>query len=143
MVEYKEPDGNVEQTEAYHGKTHHGAATEGNLQSCVHALTCCVGRTGRSIGGGLHSKESGQAREETTSEEGKRNPRVLYVQPISHKGEEGTQYHEDNTYYLVLLLQISHSTFTHIKCNLSHTRCTLVGLHHTLEEEPRHAEGYK
>ena len=140
MIEHEEPDGDIEQAETYHRKTHHGAATEGNLQTGIHALAGSIGCTGRGVCGGLHAKESCQTGEETTGEEGKRHPGILNVKSVSHESKECTKHHEDDTDYLVLLLKVSHSTFAHIKRNLFHTRRTLVGLHHLGEEVVRHTQ---
>ena len=140
IVQYNKPDGDVEQTETHHRETHHGTRTEGNLQTCIQTLTGSVGRTGRGVGGGLHAEETCQSGEETSREEGKRHPGILYVQAVCHEGKEGTEHHKHDGDDLVLLFQIGHSAIAHIECNFFHTRRTLVGRHHLTEEEVRHAQ---
>ena len=138
VVEHEEPDGNVEQTKAHHGETHHGTRTEGNLQATVEALACRIGSTSRSVGGRLHAEETGQAAEETSGEEGERYPRILGIEAVGHDGENNSKDNEDDEHNLVLLLQVSHSALADILGNLAHTRCTLVSLHHTAKEDPCH-----
>ena len=138
VVEYEEPDGNVEQAKAHHGETHHGTRTEGNLEATVETLACCIGGTARSIGGGLHAKEACQTTEETTGEEGKRHPRILGIEAVGHDGKDDGKDDEHDEHDLVLLLQISHGALADILGNLAHTRCTLVCLHHAAKEYPCH-----
>ena len=133
-------DGDVKQSQADNGQTHHSTRAESDLQSGVHALAGSIGSTGRGIGGGLHAEEAGQSGEETTGEECEGHPGVLYVQAIGHKSKEGTEHHEDNTNDLVLLLEVGHSTFAHIERNFFHTRRTFIGLHQLREEEVRHTQ---
>lgn len=103
-VEDEKPDGNVEQTEAYYHQSHHGTAPEGDVKGRTKSRASRIGRTTRGIGGGLHAKETGQTREETTRKESEGHPRVLYFQHIGHEGEQQSEYDEGDKHDLVLLL---------------------------------------
>ena len=140
VTEHQEPDRNVEQSQSDNRQTHYGTRTEGDLQSGIHALAGSVSCTCRGVSGGLHAEETCQTREETTCEECERYPGVLNVQAIGHESEERTEHHKDDANDLVLLLEVGHSTFAHIECNLFHSRRTLISLHQTAEEEIRHTQ---
>ena len=142
VVQHDEPDGDVEQTETNYRQTHHGTRTEGNLQTCIEALTSSISGTSAGVCSGLHAEEASQAREETTSEECERHPWVLHVKHIGHESEECCQSDEHVEHYFVLLFEVSHSTVAHVLSDFTHARSAFVGFDHTLEEEPGHAQSY-
>ena len=141
-VQNNKPDGDIEQTESYHDKSHHGTAAEGYLQSLVKSCTSPMSCTRRSIGSRFHSEEACQSGEETTRKECERNPRILHFQHVSHEGEDDGEHHEDDGHHLVLLLEISHRTFSYMRRNLFHSVGSLIFLHHRTEEEPCHTQCY-
>ena len=140
MIQDEEPDGDIEQTEAYHHQAHHGTRAEGHLETLVERVAGCIGRAGRSIGSGLHTEETSQAGEETTGEEGKRHPFVLCMEHVGHEGKDDGQHDEHDEYHLVLLFQVGHGSLAHILSNFNHSRCSLALLHHLREEEPCHSQ---
>ena len=85
MTQNEEPDCNIQQAETYDSKTHYGTTAEGNLQATVKTLAGSIRSTSAGVSSRLHSEESGEAREEATSKEGKWHPRILHLKHISHK----------------------------------------------------------
>ena len=54
-----EPQGYVQQSEAYNDQSHYRTGAEGNTQTAVQALARSIGGSRGSIGGGLHAEEAG------------------------------------------------------------------------------------
>ena len=130
------PDGDVEQAEAHYGEAHHGAGAERYLEAGIKAPARCIGSTAGSEGGGLHPDEACEAGEETAGEECERNPGVLDAESVREDREEYGEHDEDYDHYLVLLLEVSHGSLTHVLRDLLHSRGTLVLLLHlTVEDE--------
>ncbi len=142
ITQHKKPDGDVEQSETYDHQSHDGTTAERHFQSAVKTLAGCVGSAGGSVCGSLHSEESGKSREETACEECERHPRVLHFQYVSHEGENDRKYDEHYGHDIVLLLEVSHRTTSHILCNLNHSGRTLIFLSHLAEEVPCHCQRY-
>ena len=90
-IEHDKPNGNVEQAKTNHGESHYGTRTESYLQASIKTLTSSISCTTRRVCSSLHSKESCQSREETTRQEGKGYPWVLYAHTVSHESKEGSQ----------------------------------------------------
>ena len=134
VVQNKEPNRNVEQCQTDNHQTHNGARTESHFKAAVERVAGRIGRTCRSVGGGLHSEETGQAREETARQEREPNPRVLQPED-RHNAEKHGQHHKDDNHHLVLLFQIGHRALAHVSRNLFHQVGALVLLHHLTEEE--------
>ncbi len=119
MVENDEPHRNIEQCETDDHQTHNGARTESNLQTAVQRIAGSVSCTCRSIGSGLHSEETGQAREETAGEECEPHPTVLKIEQAHHE----KQHRQHNKHYdddLVLLFKIRHGTSSDVRGDLLH-----------------------
>ena len=75
-------------------------------------------------------------REETAGQEGDRHPFVLHAEAVSHNGKQDNQHKENRGYYLVLLFQVRHRTFTHIRSDFSHRFRSFTLFHHLPKEEP-------
>ena len=140
LIEHNKPDGNIEQSQANNSQSHHSTRAEGNLQTGIQALASRIGSSGRGIGSGFHTEESGQSGKETTRQESKRHPWVLYVQDIGHESKQQTEHGKHNADNLILLFEIGHSTFTHIKSNLLHAGSAFIRLHHPGKEIIRHTQ---
>ena len=130
------PDGDVQQTQAHDGESHHGTAAESDLQAAVERTHRRIGRPGRCIRRRPHAHIAGQSGEETARQEGERDPGVLHPESIGQDGEQAGQHRENDDDHLVLLLEISHGTFAHIPGDFLHHRSALALLHHLREEDP-------
>ena len=139
-IEDKEPQSNIQQTETYHYQAHHSTTAKGYLQSFVQSPAGCIGCSCRCVGSCLHAKEACQSGEQATGEEGKGHPGVLHLQHVCHEGKENGQHCKNDAHHLVLLFQISHRTFSHVRRNLCHAHCALFLLHHDAEEVPCHCQ---
>ena len=128
-IQDEEPSGNIQQGETDDGETHHSTRAESDLETGVKRLTRCVSRTGRCIGGGLHTEETRQAGEETTREEREPYDTVLQME-IRHDGKDDSQHDKDDRHDLVLLLQIRHRTLAHMRGDGTHEFRTLVLAQH-------------
>ena len=60
IVKQKVPDGDVQHTQAHHGKAHDGAGGEGHAESLIEALGGGLRGAGIGIGGNLHADKTGQ-----------------------------------------------------------------------------------
>ena len=139
-VQHNPPDGNIQKAEAHHGQTHHGAAAERDLETAVEAAHRRVGRTGRSISGGLHAYESGQSAEETAGQEGERHPGILHAEAIGQHGKQGREDNKNNDHHLVLLFEVSHGSLPDVLGDFFHGNGSFALLHHLAEENPREQE---
>ena len=131
------PDGNIQQAQPHHGKSHHSAAAERDFQAGIEAAHSGVGRTRTGIGGGSHTHITRQAAEETARQEGKRHPGILHAEAIGQDGEQPGQDDKDHNYHLILLPEVGHSAFPHVLGNFFHGRGAFAFLHHLTEEDVR------
>ena len=136
IVENKIPSRNIQQAEAHHGKAEHGAGAERELKALVEAvllIAASLGHTAGGIGSRLHADETGQTREEAAGQEGDGHNLVLQVVECHH-GEDDGQDNEDESHYLVLLLQVGHGAFAHVAGDFFHAVCPFVRLLHAAVE---------
>ena len=141
MVQNDVPERNVEQAEAHDHQSHHRTAAEGDLQAAVQRLPRGIGRTGRSVGRGLHAEVARKPREKAAGDEGEGNPAVLHPGAISQPGEKQRQRRKDDADDLVLLAQVGHGALAHVRGDLAHARRTLVLALHQAVKRPCEGQG--
>ena len=141
MIQDEIPYRNIQQAESHHRQTHDGTGAEGKLKTGVERAAGGIGSPAGSVGGGLHSDETGQAGEESSGEECKGHPPVLDSETVGKDGKEDGQNDEHDGHHLVLLLEIGHGALADVGGNLTHGGRTLVLLEHPSIEIIGKAQG--
>ena len=139
-VQDEEPRRNVEEREAYHDEPHDRPGAEGYAQAFVERVVCGPRGAIGGIGGGLHSEESRESREEASGDERERHPVVLHFQAVGEKGEKNGDDHKHGGHHLVLLAQVRERPAADVPRDFAHRFDALFLLFHSGVEMPRERE---
>ena len=116
-----QPDGNIQQAQAYHGEAHDGAGGECNIETLVQTLRSSLSGTGVCVGGDLHADEASKGRPDAAGDECEGDEPVV---KHAHCGKNQQQDEDDDENLCnggVLMLQISICTFPDCRRDFHHS----------------------